>query len=251
LEREILYKYRALNGVNKNRVERIFTHDELFFPNPMQFNDPFDCKVELSLEASEEELNQYVKKIVDKNIFKNNPSEKFRLRQRLMHNIRKGKLDSKISHQISAKLGIYSLSKVPDDILMWSHYADSHRGICIGFYAGPYDHFFRISQEVIYRTDYPTTAIHHSDDERMKATVLTKSDHWSYEKEYRIIDYKTGAGIKKYPNNLLACVILGIEISNDDKKDVISWSQNHSAKPQIFQAVRAERQFAVELERLN
>src|SRR5690606_33927290 len=31
------------------------------------------------------------------------------------------------------KMGIYSLSKTPLDELLWAHYANSHKGFCIGY----------------------------------------------------------------------------------------------------------------------
>ena len=38
-----------------------------------------------------------------------------------------------IQEYLINNIGIFSLSKVPDNILMWSHYADSHKGIVLEF----------------------------------------------------------------------------------------------------------------------
>jgi hypothetical protein len=31
---------------------------------------------------------------------------------------------------VTSKVGVMCISEVPDDILMWSHYADCHKGVC-------------------------------------------------------------------------------------------------------------------------
>ncbi|MGF6383844.1 hypothetical protein OKW31_006845 [Paraburkholderia atlantica] len=30
--------------------------------------------------------------------------------------------------------GIYSMAETPRSLLMWAHYAESHTGVCLGFY---------------------------------------------------------------------------------------------------------------------
>jgi hypothetical protein len=79
---------------------------------------------------------------------------------------------------------IYCLTPVPDSTLMWSHYADNHRGICLEF--GTDVPLFASALEVTYRSDYPTWA-----PNLVASTgadiLLTKSDDWKYEREYRII----------------------------------------------------------------
>ena len=40
-----LYKYYPLNDYTK----RIFTHNEVYFPSPLKFNDPFDFNIPISL----------------------------------------------------------------------------------------------------------------------------------------------------------------------------------------------------------
>lgn len=63
LRQEFLYKYREFDNKNKNMewIQRIFTHNELYFPSPQQFNDPFDCRVQASFEASDDDWENYLK----------------------------------------------------------------------------------------------------------------------------------------------------------------------------------------------
>jgi len=54
-----------------------------------------------------------------------------------IHRICKERIDSGFYKDylksINEEFGIFSLSKSKNNLLMWSHYADSHKGYCIGF----------------------------------------------------------------------------------------------------------------------
>jgi len=247
MEGEFLYKYRSLSDVNKERVERIFTHNELYFPSPIQFNDPFDCRIDLSFEGTDDEWNAYIDRLIANHRQELSPSKKLLLKKRLRRSNKLRNIDSEALLKLNHELGIFSMSSIPDDILMWSHYADSHQGICIGFNAGYNDHFFRVSQKVIYQKDYPSTRVHDSDMDRMTATLLTKSDHWKYEQEYRIIDYQNGPGIKKFPSKMLAIVILGCQISDENRKIVKNWVRNHPNSPTLLETHKKDRTFALDI----
>lgn len=102
----------------------------------------------------------------------------------------------KIQNQISAQGGILCLSEIPDNILMWSHYASEHQGIAIEIESS---HFFhnQLPDEkdgfIVHRTRYRDSRI---EDQPIGLfeylfriphdTVATKSNHWSYEQEWRI-----------------------------------------------------------------
>ena len=71
---------------------------------------------------------------------------------------------------------------------MWAHYADDHKGLCLGF---------DVSESMAKKVDYPpephtVTAINKEFAERL---WFTKYVHWQYEEEVRIyasIDKKEG-----------------------------------------------------------
>ncbi|MDQ1185456.1 DUF2971 domain-containing protein [Agrobacterium larrymoorei] len=61
---------------------------------------------------------------------------------------------SKIKKELSASFGIVCLSETWKEPLMWGHYADSHRGICLGFEveAGAYSASFIVKNVQDLRT---------------------------------------------------------------------------------------------------
>lgn len=89
--------------------------------------------------------------------------------------------------RIQDELFLKSFSYAKDSNLMWSHYGDAHKGICIG-----YD-FSKASREVrrhLYPVQYSDTRFSFMDAERIAShpfLLLRKSTDWKYEKEFRLI----------------------------------------------------------------
>lgn len=87
------------------------------------------------------------------------------------------------------KAGIISFSKIWSHPMMWSHYGDNHRGLCLGFDINLSDVF-----EVQYVRKLPVAKSEISDDGKNNLIlsceqdyVATKFADWKYEKEYRMI----------------------------------------------------------------
>lgn len=245
---DIIYKYRPFNERNAEHIRRVFSDSELYFSSPSQFNDPFDCQVELSLEGTKDEWIKYFTRILKHHRPELRSPQRLREAHRLFNSGKYREIDTNITARVTHGLGICCFSAVRDDILMWSHYAEHHTGVVFGFRAGPDDWFFRRAQRVRYAHQYPVTKIVDGDIERMEATLLTKANHWEYEKEYRVIDYTLGPGVHKFPTDLLSCVILGLRMPEDRRAEIRAWAASHPAKPRILQAIKKKRAFGLLIE---
>jgi hypothetical protein len=100
------------------------------------------------------------------------------------------------------RFGVLSLAQVCDNITMWSHYSKDHSGFVIEFNSEneffnrrkkPHDPI-RCLHEVKYETVRPDIKLYNrelSEDEMLnylaEKILLTKSIHWAYEQELRII----------------------------------------------------------------
>ena len=136
------YKYRSVSGQSKQWTESILMRNELFFATKAQFNDPFDCRPRFVTEATVAEKCRFLKGALkyarylpqdrDKlaNLAKGLSKENKLFGEAMQDTI--GYLEERLHHGV----GILCLSTKFDDILMWSHYADSHRGVCLAF-VGP------------------------------------------------------------------------------------------------------------------
>lgn len=78
--------------------------------------------------------------------------------------------------------GVISFTEAIDNILMWSHYADAHRGMAIGF--NPKHPFFSDIQRMRYTTQ--RTNLREEFPNIMGVELFFKSDQWMYEKEWRL-----------------------------------------------------------------
>jgi hypothetical protein len=88
------------------------------------------------------------------------------------------------------QMGVLSFSDKNDDILMWCHYSDAHTGFCIEFERnqendlGNYDSCIPVN----YEEDLPQYYSKQLEDKSTIASILTtKSNHWNYENEWRIL----------------------------------------------------------------
>jgi Protein of unknown function (DUF2971) len=133
------------------------------------------------------------------------------------------------------QLGVFSLSEVKDNQLMWSHYARSHQGFVIEF--DRTDRYFtgrNVSsddlwrpQKVVYAERRPHTTVIDLD---MQAILLTKHVSWNYEREWkdfrplnqasRVIDAKPfPIHLFEIPPRCICSVIFGAKMEIDLKRE--------------------------------
>lgn len=245
------YKYRSLAGRNAEYVERTICHDELHFPAPASFNDPFDCRPIFSFDASENEMASYYQSLVQK--YKPNLTrEQRRQGEREKLNVWKKNSQSfrdiQESHteKITKEIGVLCLSEVNSDILMWSHYSDSHRGICLEF--DRRFEFFAKAQKINYPPIRPRiNPFRQSSIEMLEAAVLTKSEHWDYEREWRLVRYKAGPGTSTFPTEALTGIYLGAQVSDTDAEKIIGWIQDRKSPIKLYKASPSNTAFSLDL----
>ena len=118
-----------------------------------------------------------------------------------------------LSRQLSQRFGVVSLATNPRHPLMWSHYTTDGSGFAIGYDVEQLRTLgsregclqpVRYGRKPIPILDYPVL-----NEENMNSLLSYKSEHWSYEKEWRLIvelDETIGTGRKdqlNQPINLL------------------------------------------------
>jgi hypothetical protein len=81
--------------------------------------------------------------------------------------------------------------------------------------------------------------------------IFTKADHWKYEQEWRLIKYRQGAGVYKTSPEALVGIILGAQISDEDRRDVLKWISSCSQPVNVYQSTVSPTQFAVEINEIH
>lgn len=138
-----------------------------------------------------------------------------------------------------------------DDILMWSHYTDGHKGLCLEFDPTKEITLFGQALKVRYSYDYPSVnIINIGEPEEFRKALLTKSKHWEYEQEWRIVKPKDegGQGIHRFQPELLTGVILGALISPEDKDKVLNWVKNYPTNITLYQAKISRTKYQLDIE---
>jgi hypothetical protein len=100
------------------------------------------------------------------------------------------------TERLPSMLGVLCLSRNGNEALMWSHYADSHKGVVIEFddshsafnrRRSPGDEFGCL-RSVVYSKDRPELNMQAVDDDTVfQVFALTKAEQWRYEEEVRLI----------------------------------------------------------------
>jgi hypothetical protein len=244
-----LYKFRSFRDENHKRM---LTDNELFFPSPDKFNDPFDCCVPMRYDDFTK--NEFIRHwtLRFKEDFPNARDNDIRKKVKDFYNRFRSpdgrKMMAKIQEETirlmrSKDIGVFSLTANLKSILSWSHYADSHRGFCVGFHTWNLKAFLEKCgplldlRPVNYTKEYPfINAYRTSDEEKTNKMVWTKSTDWGYENEYRIL-WLTGANKPlKIPNGVIRRVVLGCQVSPTNIDEMISILRSRADRISLFQA---------------
>ena len=109
------------------------------------------------------------------------------------------------------ELKICSFSNTYHPILLWSHYANHHKGIAIEITLNP-DHYANL-YKVKYEKNIPELNF---DLSPSPIDVLkSKINHWAYEREYRVIDICNTFTIGR-----ITGIYLGLRVENEDKERI-------------------------------
>lgn len=112
------------------------------------------------------------------------------------------------------RTGIYSLSETARSMLMWSHYAANHTGVCFQFYLPAGFNEVQTLLPVEYGTEMKEISFRDRQEEHINAFRF-KSVEWRYEQEWRII--KLGSARKKLqiPPDMIKGIIFGAKCPHD------------------------------------
>ena len=190
-------KFYRFQTINKLTLQNL-TNQKNWVADPFEFNDPF-------------EFSLYDSYLIDKN------GEARNLTHIESANIMKFK-DSVDNY------GVVCYSSDHYNILLWSHYADNHKGMCLVFDVN------KDNIKGLYKVNYQKNfaSINLTDDARTHEEILTlvttKSIEWKYENEYRQIFVEKNI-LYEYPGDLVE-IIFGCRTPIEDIKMVTNIAVN-------------------------
>jgi hypothetical protein len=152
---------------------------------------------------------------------------------------------------VSAAFRIYCLGKNVKNLLMWAHYADGHKGICIEFDTN--NEVFSTAYRVEYVTEYPVWRLY--DPKQTFFHLLTKVKDWEYEQEFRLIAQErqgtinqecltANGNLLEISENAIRSIIVGC---NAPFKDVQSIVRDSAPNIPLRKAKRIPNRYELEI----
>lgn len=216
-----IFKYRSAGTIISERDQKSILENSFWFSKLEHLNDPMEGTIDYqSIKLEAQSMIRKKKKTNDPFV-------------QSLYDTLNSALDSFIDRR--TKVGIYSLSKSYNEKLMWAHYANEHRGYCLGFDYNklPINHndnnVYNIP--VVYSDRPPKITVDDMNKLKkdnghsvIKKLLCYKSTDWSYEKEVRlIVDFP---GLVSFPESSISSLYLGANISSNARDQLLNLFEN-------------------------
>lgn len=163
---------------NLNTIYNIMNR-QIYFQDPNNFNDPLDIEFTLRNVNSISKINMENKKDIGITCFS------------AIKDINKIIYD--VDEESNAEEGVKKINEIEElfNRLLWSHYADMHKGICLIYKKNNVENkiyksgLIKYVNELVYNEDILNEIIYK--DDILNNLYLYKHKQWEYENEYRII----------------------------------------------------------------
>jgi DUF2971 family protein len=286
MSEEFFYKYTDAVG-----AKIILGNLQLLYKSPKHFNDPFDCQIGLRSEYEHEKFGSlFLGKLYQLLFGESRPDilDRNPKRDKILQLWEEGDDAKKIQFLNFYRAGweaegvmskapevntrrieeildasrIFCVSEVNDDLLMWAHYADEHKGCVIKLTLPENPPGCWSLGKVQYTEDLPvheTTeqmvdsmlGLWCSDpEETAKKLLFTKSCHWAYEREWRrIVKHEGTDNLKEgyhcidiTKENILA-VYLGLKMAEKDELNIVRILKENLSNVEIYKAEKDKNRF--------
>jgi len=258
----VIYKYTSFNTYSLSNLKNA----QIYFNRPVDFNDPFDCS--LYVESIDYEDDDIIKLHNDwvSNRLPDAPSPPPHLIKTVdsIEDVPGDFINSVIK---SAKevaenkqqeylydIGCSCFSEVNDNLLMWSHYSDGHKGFCLEFDTS-FDPFKK-AYEVEYSDSFPSLNLisifleRKKSDRRAFVPLLTKYSCWEYEKEWRIF-HREPRKLFTYEVDALKAVYFGASMVRSHLEIICLILQGQNPNVAFYRAKKSSDKYKVEFEKFT
>lgn len=293
-DRNHFFKYASLETAVRVIESRSFR-----WSSPTKFNDPFDHQAGFVLPFNPEVFSQALTTSIERIVFSDaepvvTPTTSFsaltlKLRE-LRHKLPRGEVlrelrqssseSAAMLHDSIAKLNavvqdqlchsrVFCVSERFDNVVMWSHYADQHKGVvfklrCID----EIDNTLLAARKVQYTDtflpfpDADAYARHLTGEQPIDFVKLiwniayTKHVDWKYEEEWRVhiplLNEPPGDGYSIYQENprVFEAVFLGCNMGAEDVRNIVGLVQRCLPKTQVLVGRKSATSFSLSFSRI-
>jgi hypothetical protein len=170
--------------------------------------------------------------------------------------------------EVNQKLGVFSLSRTFSNLLMWSHYADSHKGFVIGldeshefFHQRTYQGLKSAPNKISYTTQRSIT--HVSDSDFYAKLLCEKPIDWAYEEEVRIFRHITEEHAKncvtdsagypvclfKLPKECIKSIYIGAHAQSVLKESILGFKKFHDLCADVYETKISKNRYELECQK--
>ncbi|WP_281761322.1 DUF2971 domain-containing protein [Pseudodesulfovibrio nedwellii] len=274
--------------------ETILKNGTLQYSCPLVFNDPFDGQATINPNYSADDLQRVLFAFIQ-NLLKTDTPPKFAssnedserlyilwlnrqtiLAEGLLDNMAScfSKIkDNDVWRELNDKLKesikntkVLCLAEKKDNLLMWSHYADNHKGVVFNFIIDEkYDSAWSAAQKVRYCSGYPTVSAEEMasslvglssqpiEEIVLDRFITSKSMDWSYEKEWRVVVHMSDDDSYVYygfqPAELKE-IYFGCRVSEESKNRILQLVKSRYNHVDLFQCVKNDTCYKLDFESL-
>jgi len=236
-----LYKYQPSLDKDEHGVTNLQNH-QIYYPHPNEFDDPYDCALQIMRDVSETDVNELWEKWKKGEIHTEHPYDKYYSQyttdgkpNEKFRNANIGTIKMILARErekILTQWGISCFSANNDNLLMWAHYGSGHKGYCLEFDTS--EPLFKNASPVTYPSteeipSYSPVDILTGKENAVQRMTLIKAPDWAYQEEWRIFCEK-GDTVKNYEENCLTKVFFGAKSSRDDQIKIIKAIGNCQTK---------------------
>jgi len=230
------FKYRP---IDKRFLESLI-ESVIYFPHRGQLNDPFDCNVDIAIALDHAISSDRCRTPGILQKFRKNEPEIERFRENV------------------AKLGVGSFSLANNETLLWSHYANDHKGVVLRY---DFPEEFLNDEDTILgasAVSYEPNAIsdwliqnahlYYEDNrtfiiELLKKVLMSKAPAWSYEQEARLV--RPVSGVFEISRKILTHVFFGLQTSKQDEQLVRNVIQKYYGEVRFGRTIRLSDDFGI------
>jgi len=157
------------------------------------------------------------------------------------------------SDQTFSELRICCFTTQKENLLFWSHYADSHKGFCVEFNSEnlPISYAFKVR----YQNEYPEFVYPTPTDDTAFIPALIKSPAWEYENEFRIILVPEAESQPRNDGESLLLngdeirnIYFGANITKANKELLLDLISKGPFRPRMWNTRLSETAFSLEFE---
>lgn len=259
-----LYKFYSHNLKDKKGLEYgeyLFLKGRLHHSSPFNFNDPFECKPHFNLPQEPLKLGKVIDYLKSLYIGPIDYREQFEKKLSVLKNmpvyLRMVAIEALNKTFREINLCCFTEKEIddPEGILLWSHYADGHKGFCVEFDSTTIP--LNLTHRIVYTEVYPEADFPLLNDLQMLVFLLTKSYRWKYEQEFRSIIVKDDEYPFTHDNDSIFLrgdeiknVYLGNRMEDENKKDLINLIKKGPFNPGIWETRISDSEYSLKFKQI-